>query len=116
VLVDDRAVKSCLSYAVQFEGQSVETVEGLAEDGSLHPIQEGFHEEHGLQCGFCTSGFVMATKELLDHNPDPDREEVEAGLSDNICRCTGYQNIFSAVDRAADKMATDDSSSEEVDD
>ena len=83
----------------------VETVEGLADDGSLHPVQEAFHEEHALQCGFCTGGFVMATKELLDHDPDPDREAIRAGLADNICRCTGYQNIVDAVERAADYRA-----------
>lgn len=103
VLVDGQAVKSCLTYAVQAEGAEVETVEGLASDG-LHPIQEAFHEEHALQCGFCTSGFVMATKELLGENPDPDREEIEHGLADNVCRCTGYQNIYDAVERAADKL------------
>ncbi|RQH01414.1 (2Fe-2S)-binding protein [Natrarchaeobius oligotrophus] len=102
---DGRAIKSCLSYAVQADGAEVETVEGLAdEDGSLHPIQEAFHETHALQCGFCTSGFVVATKELLEENPDPSREEIERGLADNICRCTGYQNIYEAVERAAAKM------------
>ena len=103
VLMDGEGVKSCLTYAVQAEGREVESVEGLSEDG-LHPIQESFHEEHALQCGFCTSGFVMATKELLDEDPDPGREDIEHGLADNICRCTGYQNIYEAVERAADKM------------
>ena len=102
---DGRTVKSCLSYAVQADGAEIETVEGLAaEDGSLHPIQEAFHETHALQCGFCTSGFVMAAKELLEENPDPSREEIETGLADNICRCTGYQNIYEAVERAAETM------------
>ncbi|USZ69914.1 (2Fe-2S)-binding protein (plasmid) [Halorussus salilacus] len=104
VLLDGDAIKSCLTYAVQADGREVETVEGLAEDGTLHPIQESFHEEHALQCGFCTSGFVMATKELLDDEPDPDEEDIERGLADNICRCTGYQNIYDAVLRAADRM------------
>ncbi|WP_158059043.1 (2Fe-2S)-binding protein [Halorussus halophilus] len=104
VLMDGQAVKSCLTYAVQADGTEIETVEGLAEDGALHPIQEAFHEEHALQCGFCTSGFVMASKELLDENPDPSKEAVEKGLADNICRCTGYQNIYDAVLRAADRM------------
>ena len=104
VLVDGRAVKSCLTYAVQADGAEVETVEGLADDGALHPIQESFHEEHALQCGFCTSGFVMATKELLDDEPDPSEEEIADGLADNVCRCTGYQNIYDAVLRAADRM------------
>lgn len=108
VLVDGRSTKSCLTYAVQVEGASVTTVEGLSEDGDLHPIQESFHQEHALQCGFCTSGFVMATKELLDREPDPDREAIEAGLADNICRCTGYQNIYDAVDRAAAELAEAD--------
>ncbi|GAB7021244.1 2Fe-2S iron-sulfur cluster-binding protein [Halostagnicola sp. A-GB9-2] len=101
---DGRTVKSCLSYAVQADGAEIETVEGLDDDGSLHPIQEAFHETHALQCGFCTSGFVMATKELLEENPDPTREEIETGLADNICRCTGYQNIYEAVEHAAEKM------------
>ena len=108
VLVDGRSTKSCLTYAVQVDGQSLTTVEGLSVDGDLHPIQEAFHQEHALQCGFCTSGFVMATKELLDREPDPDRETVEAGLADNICRCTGYQNIYDAVDRAAAELAEAD--------
>lgn len=108
VLVDDESVKSCLSYAVQFDESEVETVEGLADDGDLHPIQEAFHQEHALQCGFCTSGFVMATKELLDREPDPDRDAIEEGLADNICRCTGYQNIYSAVERAAGDLGAGD--------
>ncbi len=102
---DGVAIKSCLSYAVQADGGEIETVEALAdEDGTLHPIQEAFHETHALQCGFCTSGFVMATRELLDEHPDPDREQIERGLADNICRCTGYQNIYEAVERAADRL------------
>jgi carbon-monoxide dehydrogenase small subunit len=108
VLVDGRSTKSCLTYAVQVDGASVTTVEGLSEDGDLHPIQESFHQEHALQCGFCTSGFVMVTKELLDRDPDPDREDIEEGLADNICRCTGYQNIYDAVDRAAAELAEAD--------
>jgi carbon-monoxide dehydrogenase small subunit len=108
VLLEGRGVKSCLTYAVQADGMAVETVEGLGDGQSLHPIQEAFHEEHALQCGFCTSGFVMATKELLAEDPDPDREAIEAGLSDNICRCTGYQNIYDAVERAADRVGADE--------
>ena len=104
VLEDGAAVKSCLSYAVQADGREIETVEGLAEDGSLHAIQEAFHETHALQCGFCTSGFVMATKELLEHSPEPSREEIQTGLADNICRCTGYQNIYDAVEQASEKL------------
>lgn len=102
VRMNGNITKSCLSYAVQADGAVVETVEGLAEDGSLHPIQEAFHESHALQCGFCTSGFVMATKELLEEYPKPNREQKETALAGNICRCTGYQNIFDAVDRAAE--------------
>ncbi|MFW6448947.1 MAG: (2Fe-2S)-binding protein [Halobacteriota archaeon] len=102
--LDGVAVKSCLSYAVQADGGAVETVESLADGGDLHPIQEAFHEAHALQCGFCTSGFVMATRELLRDHPDPTREQIERGLADNICRCTGYQNIYEAVERAARKL------------
>lgn len=108
VALDGDAVKSCLLYAVQADGKEIGTVEGLAEDGTLHPVQEAYHEEHALQCGFCTSGFVMATKTLLEDNPDPDRDEIKTGLADNICRCTGYQNIYDAVERAADKMESED--------
>ncbi len=108
VLVDGSSTKSCLRYAVQADGTEITTVEGLASDGELHPIQEAFHEEHALQCGFCTSGFVMATKELLDRESDPDEEQIKEGLADNICRCTGYQNIYSAVDSAAEKLADGD--------
>lgn len=105
VLLDGEIVKSCLVYAVQADGESITTVEGLTgEDGDLHPIQEAFHQEHALQCGFCTSGFVMATAELLERTPDPDREDIETGLADNICRCTGYQNIYDAVERAAEEV------------
>ncbi|HKJ59747.1 MAG TPA: (2Fe-2S)-binding protein [Halobacteriales archaeon] len=104
VLLDGEPVKSCLLYAVQADGLEVETAEGLTEDGSLHPIQEAFHEEHALQCGFCTSGFVIATKALLEETPDPDRADVQAGLADNVCRCTGYRNIYRAVYRAAEAM------------
>jgi carbon-monoxide dehydrogenase small subunit len=102
---DGTAAKSCMLYAVQADGKAVTTVEALSEDGDLHPIQEAFHEEHALQCGFCTSGFVMSARELLADNPDPTHEEIEAGLADNICRCTGYQNIYEAVESAADRMA-----------
>lgn len=107
VSLDGDIVKSCLMYAVQVDGREVKTVEGLAEAGELGPIQQAFHEEHALQCGFCTSGFVMATRDLLDRNPDPTDEEIRDGLSDNICRCTGYQNIYDAVHRAADVIDAD---------
>jgi aerobic-type carbon monoxide dehydrogenase small subunit (CoxS/CutS family) len=104
VTLDGDIVKSCLLYAVQADGSDVGTVEGLPDEGELGPVQEAFHEEHALQCGFCTSGFVMATHDLLEHNPDPTDEDIREGLADNICRCTGYQNIYDAVHRAADEM------------
>ena len=107
VSMDGDVVKSCLVYAVQADGTDVVTVEGLSEDGELHPVQEAFHDAHGLQCGYCTSGFVMATRSLLAENPDPTREEVEAALAGNLCRCTGYQNIHEAVRRAASSMEAD---------
>jgi carbon-monoxide dehydrogenase small subunit len=108
VSVDGTLVKSCMMYAVQTDGSEILTVEGLGDENSLHPIQEAFHEEHALQCGFCTSGFVMSTHDLLQDNPDPSKEETKEHLSSNICRCTGYQNIYEAVDSAADKMAGED--------
>jgi len=106
VSLDGDIVKSCLVYAVQADGREIGTVEGLAEGGELGPVQRAFHEEHALQCGFCTSGFVMATRDLLERNPDPSDEEIKKGLADNICRCTGYQNIYEAVHRAAEEMDT----------
>jgi len=107
VSIDGEISKSCLLYAVQADGKAVTTVEGLGEPGSLHPLQQAFHEEHALQCGFCTSGFIMSARALLEENPDPDRAEVKTALADNICRCTGYHNIFDAVERAADNMGSD---------
>jgi carbon-monoxide dehydrogenase small subunit len=105
VHLDGDAVKSCTLLAVQADGAEVETVEGLTErHGDLHPIQEAFHEEHGLQCGYCTPGMIMTTKQLLEKNPDPTEEEIREGLEGNLCRCTGYQNIFRAVESAADKL------------
>lgn len=102
VRVDGEAVRSCLMLAVQAEGSVVQTVEGLAgQDGSLHPIQEAFQAEHGLQCGFCTPGFLMATLELLEEIPDPSDEDIVDALAGNVCRCTGYGNILKAVKRAA---------------
>jgi carbon-monoxide dehydrogenase small subunit len=95
-------------YAVQADGGEILTVEGLGEDGSLHPVQEVFHEEHALQCGFCTSGFVLSTYSLLSDDPDPSQEKMESYLSSNICRCTGYQNIYDAVESAAEKMEDSD--------
>jgi carbon-monoxide dehydrogenase small subunit len=104
VLVDGKAVKSCTMLAVQADGCEVLTVEGLATASELHPLQEGFKEEHGLQCGFCTPGMMLAAKALLDENPDPTEDEIRWGLSGNLCRCTGYQNIVKSVLWAAEKL------------
>jgi len=101
VLIDGRSVKSCTKLAVQADGRSVTTVEGLAEDGRLHPLQEAFRDQHALQCGYCTPGFLMAAKSLLDDNPNPSESEIRRGLKGNICRCTGYHNIVKAVQQAA---------------
>jgi aerobic carbon-monoxide dehydrogenase small subunit len=104
VLVDGVPVKSCTYFAVQADGKAVQTVEGLAEGPQLHPIQEGFKEEHGLQCGFCTPGMMLVSAALLEENPDPTEEEIRWAISGNICRCTGYQNIVKAVQWAASKQ------------
>ena len=104
VLVDGRPAKSCTMLAVQVDGREISTVEGLASASELHPLQEGFKEEHGLQCGFCTPGMMMAAKALLDENPDPTEEDVRWALSGNLCRCTGYQNIVKSVLWAAEKL------------
>ena len=102
VLVDGDPVRSCLLFGIQMEGSELTTIEGLAPaDGSLHPVQEAFRQHHGLQCGFCTPGMVLTTVDLLARNPQPTEEEVRAGLSGNICRCTGYVNIVRAVLAAA---------------
>jgi aerobic carbon-monoxide dehydrogenase small subunit len=101
VLVDGVPVKSCTYLAVQANGKALTTVEGLAEGPQLHPIQEGFKEEHGLQCGFCTPGMMLVSAALLEENPDPTEEEIRWAISGNICRCTGYQNIVKAVQWAA---------------
>ncbi|HWO71402.1 MAG TPA: (2Fe-2S)-binding protein [Actinomycetota bacterium] len=105
VLLDGVPVKSCTVLAVQADGREVTTVEGLARDGGLHPIQEGFKEEHGLQCGFCTPGMMLVAKALLERNPDPTEEDIRWAISGNICRCTGYVNIVKAVRWAARRMA-----------
>ena len=105
VMLDGKIIKSCTLFAVQANGKSVKTVEGLAENGKLHPIQEGFKEEHGLQCGFCTPGMMLSALELLQKNPHPSEEQIRWGISGNLCRCTGYQNIVKAIQYAADKMA-----------
>jgi len=107
VLLDGTAVKSCTMLAVQADGHEVTTVEGLATQSELHPIQEGFKDEHGLQCGFCTPGMMLTAKALLDKNPDPTDDEVRFALSGNLCRCTGYQNIVKSVLRAAELSSPD---------
>jgi aerobic carbon-monoxide dehydrogenase small subunit len=101
VLIDGESVKSCTVFAVQADGSEVTTIEGLAADGELHPVQQAFHEQHALQCGYCTPGFVMATVSLLKENPDPSEAEIREGLEGNLCRCTGYHNIVRAVQAAA---------------
>lgn len=101
VLLDGRSVKSCSVLAVQADDRAVTTVEGLAKNGALHPVQEAFHENHALQCGYCTPGMIMSTVDLLGENPDPDEEQARDALEGNLCRCTGYQNIVAAVLDAA---------------
>ena len=105
VQMNGKPVKSCTVLAVQADEMEVKTVEGLAQNGSLHPIQEGFHEKHGLQCGFCTPGMMMTSSALLEQNPHPTEDEIRHAISGNLCRCTGYMNIVKAVQYAADKMA-----------
>ncbi len=104
VIVDGRTAKSCTMLAVQADGSEVTTVEGLAADGELHPVQEGFWERHGLQCGYCTPGMIMSAVGLLADNPAPSEEEIRHGIEGNICRCTGYHNIVRAIEYAAAKM------------
>ena len=104
VLVDGTPIKSCTHFAVQVDGRELKTVEGLANGAQLHPIQQGFKEEHGLQCGFCTPGMLLVTSVLLEENPSPSEEEIRWAISGNICRCTGYQNIVKAVQWAAKKQ------------
>lgn len=105
VLVDGLAVKSCTMLAVQADGSSITTIEGLAPDGGLHAIQQAFWEKHGLQCGFCTPGMIMAAADLLARNPDPTDQEIRHAIEGNVCRCTGYQNIVAAIREAASLMA-----------
>ncbi len=104
VHLNGKSVKSCTVLAVQADGAEVQTVEGLLLDGHLSPIQEGFHEMHGLQCGFCTPGMMLAAQSLLENNPDPTEDQIRWGISGNLCRCTGYVNIVKAVQYAAEKM------------
>ena len=106
VILNGNAVKSCTVFAVQADGGKVTTVEGLATNGELHAVQEGFWEEHGLQCGFCTPGMIMMSYDLITKNPNPSEEEIREGLAGNLCRCTGYHNIVNAVQYAAEKMSS----------
>ncbi|HXT19725.1 MAG TPA: (2Fe-2S)-binding protein, partial [Thermoanaerobaculia bacterium] len=104
ISVDGEAVKSCTIFAVQADGATIETVEGLAAGGKLHPLQEGFWERHGLQCGFCTPGMLISARALLARNPNPSESEIRHGISGNLCRCTGYNKIVQAIQYAADKL------------
>lgn len=104
VLLDGRSVKSCTVLAVQANGKNIVTIEGMAKGAELHPLQEGFKEEHGLQCGFCTPGMIMRAADLLAQNPNPTEEEIRWGISGNLCRCTGYNNIVKAIQYAAEKI------------
>ena len=105
VLLDGQAVKSCTMFAVQADGANITTIEGLAANGQLHPVQEGFWEHHGLQCGYCTPGMIIAATQIIDRNPNPSRDEIRHGLEGNLCRCTGYQHIVEAVEYAAKKAS-----------
>ena len=101
VLIDGRSAKSCTIFAVQADGSEITTIEGLAKDGQLHPVQQGFWEQHGLQCGFCTPGMIMSAVNLLNDNPTPTEQEIREGISGNFCRCTGYQHIVNAIQHAS---------------
>jgi carbon-monoxide dehydrogenase small subunit len=105
VLIDGRSAKSCTIFAVQADGAEITTIEGLAADGKLHPLQEAFWQEHGLQCGFCTPGMIMTAVALLAQNPAPSEREIREGISGNFCRCTGYQHIINAIQHASSKSA-----------
>ena len=102
--LDGKALKSCTMLAVQANGKSVTTIEGMADGDNLHPLQEGFHQEHGLQCGFCTPGMIMCAADILKNNPTPTEEEIRHGLEGNFCRCTGYHNIVKSIQYAANKV------------
>jgi carbon-monoxide dehydrogenase small subunit len=104
VLLDGEPVKSCTVLAVQADGGEIRTVEGLEQDGKLHPLQEAFSEHHALQCGYCTPGMMMSAAHLLENNPDPSPEEIRKGIQGNLCRCTGYKNIYDAISAAAQTM------------
>jgi len=104
VLMNGKAVKSCTIFAAQADGAEITTIEGLARNGQLHPVQEGFWEKHGLQCGYCTPGMIMTAVDFLQRNPNPTEEEIRHAIEGNLCRCTGYQNIVRAIQYAAEKM------------
>jgi aerobic carbon-monoxide dehydrogenase small subunit len=108
IIVDGKAIKSCTMFAVQAEGTHIETIEGVALASGLHPLQEGFWEMHGLQCGFCTPGMIMSAKALLAKNPNPTEDEIRWGISGNLCRCTGYVKIVEAIHYAAEKLNTEE--------
>lgn len=107
ISLDGQAIKSCTVFAVQADGGTVETIESLAATGTLHPLQEGFWEKHGLQCGFCTPGMIMSARCLLQRNPRPSEDEIRHGISGNLCRCTGYNKIVEAIQYAADKLGAE---------
>ena len=104
ILLNGKSIKACTFFAVQANNQKIETIEGVEQWGQLHPLQEGLHQEHGLQCGFCTPGMIMRGKELLEKNPNPTEEEIRWGISGNLCRCTGYSNIIKSIQYAANKL------------
>ena len=106
IQLDGRPVKSCTVFAIQADGRSITTIEGLATNGNLHPVQSAFWSEHGLQCGFCTPGFIMTAAALLESNPHPNEQEIRKGLEGNLCRCTGYTNIVRAVQKASETLAS----------
>ena len=106
ILMNGQAVKACTVFTVQAEGAKITTIEGLAKNGELHPIQQGFWEEHGLQCGYCTPGMIMTAYDLLNNKPSPTEEEIRKGIEGNLCRCTGYQNIVKAIQYAAREMGS----------
>jgi carbon-monoxide dehydrogenase small subunit len=103
IILDGRSAKSCTIFAAQADGSTITTIEGLATEGQLHPLQEGFWEEHGLQCGYCTPGMIMSAVNLLSENPQPTEREIREGIAGNLCRCTGYQHIVNAIQHAANK-------------
>ena len=114
VMDGDRAIKSCTMFAVQADGHELTTIEGLAQGGKLHPLQQGFWDQHGLQCGYCTPGMIMTAYALLKHNPNPSEPQIRDAISGNLCRCTGYQNIVKAIAQAAKELAAPAAAKEPV--